>query len=335
MQPLVSILIPAFNAERWIAETIASALAQTYDRKEVIVVDDGSTDQTLVIARRLASQHVSVVTQAHQSAAAARNTALSLCQGDYIQWLDADDLLTPDKVRCQVDALRDCAGQRSLLSCGWGHFIYRPHKASVAPTALWCDLSPLEWLLRKLEHNLFMPLSTWLVSRSLTEAAGPWDVRLSLDDDGEYFCRVLLASDGTHFVPHGRALYRRAGSGSMSNLGRSDQALDSQFLSMQLHIAYLRSLDDGERVRRACLRYLQRWLIYFYPERPDIVQRAEQLAGLLGGRLEVPRLPWKYAWIQKAFGWGLAKQAWRRLPKIRSALARRWDWALNTLHGLH
>jgi len=105
MQPLVSILIPAFNAERWIAETIASALAQTYDRTEVIVVDDGSTDGTLAIARRCASPRVSVVTQPHQSAAAARNTALSICQGDYLQWLDADDLLTSDKARDATPAV--------------------------------------------------------------------------------------------------------------------------------------------------------------------------------------------------------------------------------------
>jgi hypothetical protein len=94
------------------------------------------------------------------------------------------------------------------------------------------------------------------------------------------------------------------------------------------YISHLRSLDDGERVRRACLKYLQRLLIYFYPERLDIVHRFEHLAGTLGGRLEVPRLPWKYAWIQKVFGWGLAKQAWRWMPRLRSSLVRRWDRTL-------
>ena len=107
--------------------------------------------------------------------------------------------------------------------------------------------------MRKLDQNLFMPVSTWLVSRELTEAAGPWDVRLSLDDDGEYFCRVLLASTDTRFVPHAKALYRRTGPGSVSALRRSGRALDSQCLSMQLHIAHIRSLDDGERVSRAWL----------------------------------------------------------------------------------
>ncbi|MBV9131045.1 MAG: glycosyltransferase, partial [Verrucomicrobia bacterium] len=68
MESLVSILIPAYNAEDWIAETIESALGQTWKRKEIIVVDDGSTDQTLAIARRFASRDVSVVTQSNQGA---------------------------------------------------------------------------------------------------------------------------------------------------------------------------------------------------------------------------------------------------------------------------
>src|SRR5436309_10735842 len=90
--PLVSILIPAYNAERWIADTVRSALAQTWPRREIIIVDDGSRDQTLQVAQQFASKNVSVVAQENQGASAARNKAFELCQGDYIQWLDADDL---------------------------------------------------------------------------------------------------------------------------------------------------------------------------------------------------------------------------------------------------
>src|SRR6266576_6242361 len=105
MAPLVSILIPAYNAERWIADTINSALAQTWPRKEIIVVDDGSEDQTLWVSRQFASKNVSVVTQENRGASAARNKAFELCQGDYIQWLDADDLLAPAKIAKQTEVL--------------------------------------------------------------------------------------------------------------------------------------------------------------------------------------------------------------------------------------
>ena len=102
MKPLVSILIPAYNAERWIAETVQSAIAQTWPRKEIVIVDDGSTDQTFSIARTFASKEVRVVSKENHGAAGARNYALSLSQGDYIQWLDADDLLSPEKVAKQM-----------------------------------------------------------------------------------------------------------------------------------------------------------------------------------------------------------------------------------------
>src|SRR5688500_18155135 len=98
MSDLVSILIPAYNAERWIAATLQSALEQTWPAVEIIVVDDGSRDQTLAVARRFEGQSLKVVTQTNMGAAAARNTALGLAQGSYIQWLDADDLLAPDKI---------------------------------------------------------------------------------------------------------------------------------------------------------------------------------------------------------------------------------------------
>ncbi len=81
MKPLVSILIPAYNAEEWIADTIQSAIAQTWQRKEIIVVDDGSSDRTAEVARRFASKEVAVVSTKNQGAAAARNHALQLSQG--------------------------------------------------------------------------------------------------------------------------------------------------------------------------------------------------------------------------------------------------------------
>jgi glycosyltransferase involved in cell wall biosynthesis len=330
---LVSILIPAFNADQWIAETLQSAIAQTWEPKEIIVVDDGSRDQTIGVARQFESTCVRVVTQDNQGAAAARNKAFALSQGDYIQWLDADDLLAPDKISRQIEVLKRGLSQSTLLSSEWAPFFYRYYRAEFVPSALWCDLSPLEWLVRKLEQNLHMQTATWLVSRELTEAAGPWDTRLLGDDDGEYFCRVILASDGVRFVPDAKVYYRQLGSSSLSYVGRSERKMVAQWKSMVLHIAYLRSLEDGDRARAACVRYLQNWLIYFYPERPDLVKNAEDLARELGGLLEPPRLSWKYSWIKAMFGWSLAKQARLKLPEARWAVARSLDRAMFRLEN--
>lgn len=323
MKPLVSILVPAYNAQNWIAATLRSALEQTWDHKEIIIVNDGSRDQTLAIARQFESKEVRVVTQENQGAAAARNKCLLLSQGQYIQWLDADDLLGPDKISLQMQA--GGLTNRTLLSAEWAPFLFRHRRARFVPTALWCDLSPVEWLLRKMERNLYMQTATWLVSRELTEAAGPWDTHLLGDDDGEYFCRVLLASSGVHFVPGAKVYYRQAGAGSLSYIGRSGRKMVAQWRSMESHIAYIRSLEDSDRVRAACLKYLQNWLFFFFPDRPDLVAKVQTMAAALGGRLEEPTLSWKYLWIRALFGWNLAKRAQVALPAARWAMVRSWD----------
>lgn len=328
MKPLVSILIPAYNAEEWIGDTIRSAMAQTWERKEIIVVDDGSRDRTAEAAWRFASKEVSVVSTKNQGAAAARNHALQLSQGGYIQWLDADDLLAPDKIERQLAALQDSDSKRILLSSPWAYFNYRTHRARFVPTSLWHDLSPVEWLLRKMGENLHMQTATWLTSRELAEAAGPWDTRLMSDDDGEYYCRVLLASEGTRFVPEARVFYRITTSNRWSRVGTSDKKKDALLLSMKLHVRYLRSLEESERVRKACLNYVQTWFDNFYPERPDIVAELQGLAAQLHGHLEVPRLRWKYAWMKPLFGWRAAKWAQMVFPQLRASFIRYWDKAM-------
>src|SRR5262249_31404671 len=145
----------------------------------------------------------------------------------------------------------------------WAYFLYRPRRAEFLPTALWNDLTPLEWLSRKMEQNLHMQTATWLVSQQVTEAAGPWAPALLGDDDGEYFCRVLLQSSGVKFVSAAKVFYRAAGAASLSYIGRSSRKIEAHFHSMELHIAYIRSLDDSARVRKACVNYLQTWLVDF------------------------------------------------------------------------
>jgi glycosyltransferase involved in cell wall biosynthesis len=333
MKPLVSILIPAYNAEAWIADTLQSAVGQTWPRKEIIVVDDGSRDRTAEVARRFASKEVVVVSTENHGAAATRNHALRLSQGDYIQWLDADDLLAPDKIERQLAALRESEGRRILLSSAFASFNYRIKRARFVPTLLWQDLSPVEWLLTKMGNNLHMQTATWLTSRELAEAAGPWDTRLLSDDDGEYFCRVLLASEGTRFVSGTGVFWRVTGSNRLSYIGASDKKKDALLLSMKLHIQYLRSLEDSERVRKVCLAYLQRWYGNFYAARPEAVAELQSLAAQLQGHLDEPRLRWKFAWMKPVFGWKAAKWAQTALPQLRVSFIRQWDKAIYKLEA--
>jgi glycosyltransferase involved in cell wall biosynthesis len=103
----VSIIIPAYNAERFLARTLASALAQDYEPFDIIVVNDGSTDNTAKIVSEFSAkdQRVRLISTANNGVAAARNTGLSASTAEFVAFLDADDLWFPGKIRLQVEAL--------------------------------------------------------------------------------------------------------------------------------------------------------------------------------------------------------------------------------------
>ena len=331
MKPLVSILICAYNAEDTIAETLRSAIAQTWSRKEIIVLNDGSTDRTAEVVRGF--KEATLVSTENQGFSSAQNHAFDLSQGDYIQYLDADDLLAPDKIERQLGALREGESRRMLLSSPWAPFYYRTGTPALFAIPFVRTLSPDRVALAKngrrhphAKRHLAGEPGTGHGSRTLGRAPG-------YDQDGEFFCRVLLASEGTRFVAGTGIYYRSSGPNRISLIGKSDKKRDSLFLSMKLHIQYLRSLEDSERVREACLAYLQIWYPNFYPERPDIMAELQGLAGQLHGRLVEPRLRWKYAWLRKILGYQTAKRAQSYFPQLKGALMRRWDNALFRLHS--
>jgi glycosyltransferase involved in cell wall biosynthesis len=329
MAELVSVLVPAYNAERWLGATIRSVLAQTWPRVETIVVDDGSRDGTLAVARAWESASVKVVTQPNSGACAARNKALELAQGTYIQWLDADDLLHPDKIAAQMAAASQAADRRVLLSGPFGTFYYRTEKAVFTKSSLWRDLTPLDYLLTRFSENACFQTDAWLVSRELTEAAGPWTDYGSPDDDGEYFCRVAINSTGVKFVPDARSYYRIGNVGSLANT-RSTQAVNALFASKAKCVGYLMAMEDSSRARAACVQLLQDWMYDMWGHE-DVVAKARQLAKELGGRLERPALKWKYKPVEWLFGYDAAFKARRILPAVRARAACRADRFLQGL----
>jgi teichuronic acid biosynthesis glycosyltransferase TuaG len=116
-KPLISIIMPAYNAERYIAESIRSVLAQTYQNWELIIVDDGSTDRTAEIAQSfvLADSRVKYIFQQNTKVAAARNRGIGKAAGDLIAFLDSDDLWMPEKLERQEAAMRD--GNMDVVFC--------------------------------------------------------------------------------------------------------------------------------------------------------------------------------------------------------------------------
>jgi glycosyltransferase involved in cell wall biosynthesis len=313
MSALVSIIIPCYNAAPWLPATLASALAQTWREKEIILVDDGSRDASLEIARSFEARGVRIVSQANAGASAARNHGLRLARGDFIQWLDADDLISADKVAAQIAFLRDRSAG-TLATCAWGRFETDPAAARFVDTAVFRDFTPVDFLVLAGNTGAMLHPSSWLVPRAIAERAGPWDESLSLNDDGEYFCRVLLASPGMAFCPEGRSYYRSGVAGSLSGQ-RGERARRSQFRSLELITQHLLAAEDSPRSRRAAANYFQRFLYDYFPEPADLMAAAAARVAALGGSdLTGPPMGPKTAALARLIGW---RNVWRLKHRLR------------------
>jgi glycosyltransferase involved in cell wall biosynthesis len=307
MKPTVSIIIPAYNAEAFIEQTIVSALNQTFPRKEIIVVDDGSSDATYSIAKRFECPFVKVVTQANKGAAAARNRGLDESQGDYVQYLDADDLLDQNKIEAQIQ-MADRFGKDFLYACSWKLFYDDPNKGSFSPNDLWKDFDdPRQWLITAWTKQIWMHPSAWLTSRYLIQKAGQWNESLSLHDDGEFFCRVLLQSKGVKFCDESTSYYRKGIPDSLSS-NFSEKAMLSHFRICQLYEQHLIGLENTDINRLACASNYLAFCYAHYPGSKSLRQKALLATKRLGGSDIKPQGTELFNFLKKAIGWKLARR---------------------------
>ena len=314
MTPLVSTIIPVFNAERYLAECVESAMAQTWKHHEIIVVDDGSSDGSRAIEETYArKQNVTVLRQPQRGACAARNAGLARCRGDFVQFLDADDVLGPDKVEQQVKLLSSCASD-TISSCAWGQFIDDVQNARFEPNAVWQDLLPTRWFQLALPNGYFMQTATWLARRSLLNRAGPWNESLLVNQDGEYFARVLAHAREVRFCPQAKVFYR-AVSGSVSK--RNNEAKQrSDLEAIRLVEKTVLGFDSSGETRRAIASIYQSWIHHTYPDLPELQKEAEAKVRQLGPCN--PRIGGTPAFqlLRHLVGWKIARRVERRAQRL-------------------
>ena len=281
--PLVSVLIPAYNAAPWISQTLECVLAQSGPAKEIIVVDDGSTDDTVAVARCYEAQGVQVYTQQNSGAAAARNHAFNKSTGTYIQYIDADGLLAPDKIEVQMKRFAAMGYPQDILLSGrFAFFTHQPGDQESENIPLYKDFpNPLDWIDVAWNQGYFITVHGWLTPRHLIENAGPWNETLSVNDDGEFFGRVVLQSKGVYHCDNARAYYRKV-SGSLSKTV-SSTALTSILEAAHLYEKALLSTADTPATRHTCANVYMRILHFFYPAHYKALLPAEAAVKRLGG----------------------------------------------------
>ena len=315
MNPLVSILIPAYNTEKYLAATLESVLAQTWSNLEIIVVDDGSRDDTLNVARTFTSGQVKVIAQENRGQSASENRAFAECQGGLIEYLDADDLLSPDKIETQLRRLKE--EPEAVATCRWGRFVDTPADAWFVPEPFWRDMDPVDWLVDCWSRCGMMHGATWLVPRAVAERAGPWDESLSLINDFDFFCRILLASRQVVFCPETVTYYRSNLATSLSG-AKSPAAWDSAFRSVKAGTTRLLAVEDSPRTRRAAAISFQNLVYSAYPDVPELREEAERAVRSLGGcDLSCPGGT-KFLLASRLVGWQAAKKIQRIASRMKT-----------------
>src|SRR5215831_9736250 len=209
MMPIVSILIPCWNAERWVAQAIESCLAQTWVEKEIIVFDDGSTDNSLEIARQYCP-HIRLETGPHRGANFARNRLLELARGEWLQYLDADDYLQPDKVSGQIKFLASSPlsdvvfGPITMEFWSEGK-VWREFREIPEPHDPWVLLA--RWHLPQTGSPLWR-------RRAILDVGG-WKVDQPCCQEHDLYLRLLMADKRFQYSSHSGAIYRQWSNGTL------------------------------------------------------------------------------------------------------------------------
>jgi glycosyltransferase involved in cell wall biosynthesis len=211
--PLVSVVIPCFNAERYIAATIQSVVAQAWPNLEIIVVDDGSSDGSAELIERTFPE-VRLIRQANQGVAVARNTGIAQAQGEWIAFLDADDIWIPGKLHAQHQMLQAVPGARVSYTAWQVWHSTEPEPASGYVSALidkyndkraWTGASG--WVYPQLLLDCVVWTSTVLAHRSVFAEVGDFDPTLRIGEDYDLWLRASRVTQILRVsVPY--ALYR-------------------------------------------------------------------------------------------------------------------------------
>jgi glycosyltransferase involved in cell wall biosynthesis len=195
--PLVTTIIPVFNRAAMLREAVASVAGQSHRPIEIIIVDDGSTDDTPQAAKALAARHpeIRVLHQPNGGAGRARETARLVARGDYIQHLDSDDLLLPEKFALQVAALQ--AHPECGAAYGWTRLRHADGRVEGRP---WKRSGErIETMFPAMLESRWWDTPSPLYRRAVIEAAGPW-LPLRIEEDWEYDARIASQSVALAFV---------------------------------------------------------------------------------------------------------------------------------------
>jgi glycosyltransferase involved in cell wall biosynthesis len=287
--PLVSVIIPAFNAEKSISETINSVLDQEWKNLEVIVVNDGSTDNTHgSIEKFLTDARVHYIKQENRGCSAAKNTGLANAKGDFIQYLDADDILSSDKIKTQVELLS--IHENSIAVCRtmvFNESINESNLREIDTPLLQKTSVPIDFLLHlngiSGVDGMVQP-NAFLMPRKIADVIGPWDETLSPnpDEDSEYFCRAILAADKILFTEQGINYYRSDPKAISLSRNHNPVRINNAVRVIEKKGQHLLKYENSKRVKEVIAFQYSLLLYKYFNVFPELLPLCEKKINGLG-----------------------------------------------------
>lgn len=302
--PLISILIPLYNAEQYIGETITRVLKQTYSNIELIIVDDHSTDQSLNIAQKYACSNIHVYSNPKKGGNAARNYAFQMSKGEYIKFMDADDYCSDNMIQAQLDAI--------LKEGTCNSIVFSPVKM------LYPDGKILSTH-REIDNHIYQPgielvLDIWrrkgwncphchLMHRSLVEKSRGWDEKVIKNQDEEFFARLEFLADKAIPVPQEYAVWRQTGSGVSAQISKAAAISVIQTIMTITELIYDYRKDN--ETKKLCGLHFGYYIYEHYPQLTDYVHEIKRYLDKQETPLLFPQTK-KMKLLQSLFGWQLA-----------------------------
>lgn len=301
----VSVLIPTYNSARYIAETLNCVLSQTRAATEVIVVDDGSVDETKDIVSGFAKCGVRLIAQGNAGAGAARNRALLTSTSSHVIFLDADDLISSSHIEALSDAV---VSDRDVAFAQWDRFYHSPQEAQFPYRPTYVSLPGPDWVVTDWQMVNMTQCGMFLLPRCLLNEFGGWKERLSRgpNDDFEFFARILVRAHALRFAPGARLYYRSGVRGSLSRRG-DRTAVEAKLKSLYYGTNHLLAVSSTEAVRSVCADRFQAFIYEQYPWHRDLTRVAHRRVQSLGGSCLLASGPPGFEQLRPWVGWRLAR----------------------------
>lgn len=259
---MITIIIPTYNRSEFIQQTLESVRNQTFTNWECLIIDDQSSDNSYEIVKNYTYidnrfKYFKRPSNRNSGASSCRNIGLEHAKGEYIQFLDSDDVMDLNKLECQIKLINEKPQPNCIATCAWGRFKENPDDSVFFENLeVYKDFHAIEFFLEALKNSKgYFPIHAYLIPRKLIEKAGYWNEYLSLNDDKEFLIRLFCHVREVVFASDTRVYYRwttNTNVSSFNEINKVRKALYSWVLienqlkiRFDSKIAYTESMKEG------------------------------------------------------------------------------------------